>query len=363
MTYSPSLYLAKSSFNRDLADYYDDMGSLLSSSKTIRQLDIFHADAERYAGSPRGTLSQIWAGRYEEYGADLAKTWEGFLPADDVAILRVQQDLGADAMHIALRDLAKTAKIKSQLRSAAQTSVGVGVFAMGIATAAVAFMPTWGVGVLMQAFEVPTANWGPVGKKLAAWSDMMSQFGFFFAVIFASLVSWVIWSLNGWTGPGRDWADKKILLYKIFHEMFGIRMALTMATLTRKNSSSMLTLRSAMDILIGSTDSPWKSWQLQRVLDQIDETGAATVEVFGTGIFTQHMYWRLLDVSRAKVLPEAFQSIAQTIEDLWLPKLVRRMAAWRWILLFTALAIVIVLVGSFQTTVGEMKTVLMNSMS
>lgn len=360
---SLSTRLAVYSFARQLPDYYEDLGSLLETAKNIRQLEIFQSDAARYEGTPRGLLSQIWAERYEELGADLAATWEGFLPDDDVAIIRVQQDLGSDAICRALKDLAKTAKIKRQLQSAAQTSVGVGMLAMTIAIMAVAFMPSWGVGVLLQAFEVPTSDWGPVGRRLATWANFVHVYGPYIGLVFAIAFGWVVWSLDGWVGPGRDWADRKILLYRVYHEMFGIRSALTMATLTRKNASAMLTLRSAIEVLASSTTSTWKSWQLQRVIDHIDATGAASADVFSTGIFTQHMYWRLMDVTRAKPLAEAFGVIAQSIQDLWLPKLVRQMVVWRWILLLLALAVVVVLVAAFQSTVGEMKTVMMNAMT
>jgi|GEM_PF-6118177 len=117
-------------FARHLGDYYEDLASWLEQSKDLRLLDVFTLDAQRFQGTPRGVLSAIWADRYQETGANLAQTWEGFLPADDIAVVRAQQDQGGQALVGALRDLARTSRIKSHMRQAALATVGLGVLAL-----------------------------------------------------------------------------------------------------------------------------------------------------------------------------------------------------------------------------------------
>ena len=123
-------------FSSQLPDYYEDLAALLGSSRDIRQIDIFLQDAQRYEGTPRGRLSAQWAEAYSNNGADLASTWSGFMPDDDVAILRVQQDLGSSAIVAALADLGRMAKTSKALRDSALASVGVGMLAFVIASLA-----------------------------------------------------------------------------------------------------------------------------------------------------------------------------------------------------------------------------------
>lgn len=345
------------------AEYYEDLANLLEFARDMRQQQIFEQDAQRYAGTARGVLSQLWAQRYLDSGANLAQTWQGTLPDDEVAIIRVQQDLGSQALIAALKDLAKTARIRRQLRSAAMASLGVGLMALTIALLAVTLMPIWAVGTIKSSFQIPPSEWGRVGVKLAHWAGLMQTYGLYLLAVLCVAITWVVWSIHNWTGPGRDRADRSILLYQAGHEIAAMQFALTMTTLTRKGTHSMLTLKSAMEVLSGSVHSRWAAWQLARVGERIEETGGVDVHIFATGILTQEMQWRLEDLSVARPLHEAFEVIAQNVQELWLPRLVQRMAVWRWVLLIAAVVIVIGVVFSFQVTTQEMKTVVMNHLS
>lgn len=348
-------------FSHRLPDYYDDLATLLESAKDLRQLQIFMSDASRYAGSPRGRMSQAWAERYANNGADLAATWQGYMPDDDVAILRVQQDLGGTAVIHALRDLGKTARVTRDLRSTALTTLGLGVFALLMAIAASTVLPVWAVDMLQRSFDLTPDKWGPTGRQLASWAQFVTTAAPVLSVLAGLLIAWVAWSPANWVGPGRRWADKHLLLYRAQHEITTMRMAMTMATLARKNGSTLPPLRQSLETLLQSASSKWTQSQIERTLEKISETGGSDHTVFGNGVFTQEIYWRLEDICQAKPLSEAMLVVADTIPKVWLPRLVRQMAAWRWVLLIASLGVVLVVVFTLQTTIGEMKTALMNT--
>lgn len=350
-------------FARHLGDYYEDLASWLEQSKDLRLLDVFTLDAQRFQGTPRGVLSAIWADRYQETGANLAQTWDGFLPADDIAVIRAQQDQGSQALVGALRDLARTSRIKSHMRQATLATVGLGVLALLIAALSASVLPIWAVAILRDAIRVPTEQWGEVGRGLASWAGFVVSWGGWLAFGVLALVAWVVHSLQTWTGAGRDWADRHLLVYRIHHEIHAMKLALVMATLTRKNSSTMLTLRNALDTLSASTSAPWQSWQLQRLIERIDSGNAHDSEVFNTGVFPRPMFWRLQDLTRSHALSDAFTKLADVVEALWLPRLVRSLTYWRWVLLLLAVIAMVLLVACIQISTAEMKDAVMNSLS
>ena len=347
-------------FARARADYYDDLASLLDSASGIKQLHIFQLDAQRYEGSARGRLSAIWADRYTQNGANLAKAWAGYLPDDDVAVINVQQDLGAQALVQALRDLSRMAHITTKLRSSIISTLGVGALALGLATSAATVLPVWATGMLENSFGLTVDKWGPTGQAFAAWAQTVESSAHLILMTIGFAIWFAMWSPNNWTGAARQWADKHILFFKLHHEIGAMRLALTLSTLTRKNART-LTLTESLNTLLDNTRSPRAQEQIQTVLTTISNTGAADYTVFKDGIFTQAMYWRLQDVSTSKSLSEAMQSVSDAVPKIWLPRLERQMAAWRWLLLVGAVLSVIFVSVQLQTTISEFKDAITSS--
>jgi type II secretory pathway component PulF len=349
-------------FQSQLGDYYEDLAAWLSQVKDTKILEVFEADAQRYAGTPRGELAQDWAARYQENGADLAQTWAGCMPEDDLAVLRAQRVEGGDkTLTIALRDLARTHRLRAQVRSAALATVGVGVFALMLTAVSATLLPIYAVDVLQDAMRVSSDNWGPWGQRLAAWAELVTAWGLLALGILASLIALVVYSLPHWTGDHRDWADQHILIYRVYHQINAMRVAMTMATLTRKSASTILTLRRSIELLHASTQAPYQAWQLQRLLDRIDSGNAQGAAVFDTGIFSREMCWRLQDLSRGMNLSESFSKLVDVVESIWLRRLLRLMTFWRWVLLLASVAAMALIVVSIQVSATEMKQAIMDS--
>lgn len=347
-------------FSGQRADYYDDLASLLDTNSGIKQLQIFLMDAQRYEGTPRGRLSAAWAERYTQNGANLAITWSGYLPDDDVAVIHAQQNIGSKALVQALRDLSRIARITVRLRNVAASTLGVGALAMMLAASAVTVLPVWATHMLVQSFGLTPDKWGPSGQSFAAWSQAVQNAAPILMMALGFALWFAFWSPSHWTGPARRWADKHLLYYKLHHETAAMRLALTLSTLTRQNTRT-LTLSVSLQVLLDNTRSPWGKAQIQMVLDTITNTGADDYTVFKDGIFTQAMYWRLQDVSTAKTLSEALQTVSDAVPQIWLPRLERQMAAWRWILLVGAVVAVIFVSLQLQTTMAEFKDAISNA--
>lgn len=354
--------LSIAQFRGELGDYYEDLASWLAQAKGTKIQDVFEADAQRYAGTARGALALEWSSRYQENGADLAATWAGCMPEDDLSVLRAQRMEGGDqTLIVALRDLAHAHRVRAKVRSAAMATVGLGLFAMLITAVSASALPIWAVEVLHDAMRVPAERWGVWGQRLHTWAGLVQAWWPWALAAVVGLIAMCTHSLKSWTGHARDWADRHILLYKVYHQINAMRVAMTMGTLTRKSGTSILTLRRSIELVHSSTSSQYQAWQLQRLLDQIDSGTGSGAAVFDTGIFPQEMSWRLQDLNRGMSLADSFTKLVESVEHIWLARLLRHMSVYRWILLVTALAVMATVVLSIQLSVGEMKTVLMDA--
>lgn len=349
-------------FQSSLADYYEDLAGWLSQAKGTKIQEVFEADAQRFTGTARGDLSQEWAVRYQETGADLAATWSGCMPDDDLAVLRAQRmDGGDQTLVTALRDLARTHRLRGEVRSAAVATVGVGAFACLLTLGSATALPIWAVDVLQDVMRVSPDRWGTWGQRLAGWAAFVQAWWVYGLVALTVGLTLGVYSLRSWTGSQRDWADRHLLVYRIYHQINAMRVAMTMATLTRKQGTSMLTLRRSIELLHASTLASYQAWQLQRLLDRIDEGNAQGAVVFETGIFPKEMAWRLHDLTRGMSLSEAFARLIDTVETTWLKRLLRNLSFWRWILLLCSVAAMALVVTSIQISAAEMKRVLMDT--
>jgi hypothetical protein len=260
--------LAIHSFQKKRSEFYDDLSSLLKSTDR-KLIDIFAVDSERHAGTPRGVITGVWVQRLNENGADLADAWFGTLPDDEVAVLSVQQMGGANAIATALNDMARMSKLTELVVAETKKTVGAAVVALAIGLGAVTVFPIVAVDMLKDSLEMPASAWGSSGRALASWVDTIKNGAIPTALFMFFLFALVWWSFRNWTGPGRAWADKRIVLYRTLRDLSAVRFLDTMSTLARKRGNVMETLNVALDQMAEQTPSRWAKWRLNQVLTQI----------------------------------------------------------------------------------------------
>jgi len=349
-------------FRSKRAEYYEDLAALLTTTNR-KMLSIFEADAERYGKAPRGQLSAMWAQRFIENGADLASAWRGTLPADEIAILHVQQDAGEDAIPSALKDLAVMARLSDRVISESISTLAVAFLSLLVATLAISVLPGFSVSMMKESIEVPVSFWGPFGQAMAAWDSAVKAYSMPAFVILLMTSTWIIWSAQNWIGLARERADRSITLYRTLREISAVRFLMAMSTLTRKRGNVMHTLEDALFNLADSSSSPWMRWRIEQVLDRIAETGATTCDVFDSGMLSQEMFWRLRDVEEGGGFAAAFDVTSKYVAEHLVPRLIKRLTVWRWLLLFTSVVITGGMVLWIQTATFEMKAAAMNYMA
>ena len=348
-------------FQKTRAEFYEDLSTLLATSDR-KLLEIFELDAVRYAGTPRGIITGLWGQRLIENGANLAQAWQGTMPDDEVAILKVQQDAGHDAIPGTLKDLARLARLSDTVLSETRGTVGVGVVALVIGLSAVTIFPMFAVDQLKASLDIPVSYWGSAGRNLAAWSDAVRSNLVAALAVFAALIGWIVWSVRNWTGPTRARADNAIVLYRTLRDLSAVRFLDIMSTLTRKRGNVMYTLNVAIEQLAASSFSPWMQWRLEQILTRIEETGANGCDVFDTGILSKEMFWRLRDVEEGRGFAEAFNVTGHYVAGSLVPRLIKRLTFWRWVMMMSAVFLAAGMVIWMQVTSSEMRNAAMNFM-
>jgi hypothetical protein len=352
---------AAKNFYKQRADYYEDMASLLTTTNR-KMLSIFEADAQRFAGTPRGVLSTLWAQRFIDNGADLAMAWQDSLPDAEIAILQVQQQAGSDAVPSALRDLAVMARLVDRMRAAVTTTLGVGLLALGLAVGALTILPGYAIDAVKQAMDIPVAYWGPMGKAMLAWDRTVKTYALPFAFCLSLALTWLVWSFNNWVGPLRNVADRTIVLYTMQRDVAAVRFLMTLSTLTQRRGNVMHTLEDALLSLTESQVSVWLRWRIEQILERISDTGATTCEVFDVGLLSRDIFWRLRDVEEGRGFATAFQVTSEYVAADLVPRLINNLSRWRWILLLLGVVCTGGMAFWVQAVSFEMKGAAMNYM-
>jgi hypothetical protein len=349
--------LAANGFRKHRADYYDYAASVLKSSGgKIKILELFDKDIERFKGKPRGILAAWWHDTYSANGGNLADTFQGTLPDDEVAIIRVSQDAGGDAVIVALADVARMAKLSDQVRSEALGTVAAGLIGVVIAASMLTAFPMFSVRMLVDSYAfLPIEAWGPMGRKYHAYAQWVEKA---LPVIAAGigLMAWlVLWSFSNLVGPVRETLDRRFGLYSVARDLRGALFLATMSTLTKPRSGVMFTLKGSLDIFWQSARSPWLKWRINQVIEGADQTGAIGVGAFQTGFLSEDMYYFLEDMQQAKGFEEAFAVAGVFVEGTLLKTIVKRMTFYRWLLLMSSLAVALGIFGWQFQVIYEMR--------
>ena len=324
------------SFAKHRADYYQHLASLFRSR--VKPLDIFRQDAERYQGKARGTLSALWDARFESGGADLRNTWDGCFPDAELLILTLTSDGDSNALSTALQAMARIARTADKVRSEAVATLAMAVFALSLALAALTLLPMFAVGQYKASMDIPVEYWAPVAIRLHDWTVWVKSHAVIAALVMATVVYGVVWSIDNLVGPLRTWLDKYMVPYKTVRELQATQFLLLMTELTRPRGNRMSTLKVSLETIRANSGNAWLQWQIDKALANMQSSGGVTLEFLDVGLLPQEMFWYLRDMEQAqKDMSKAFAMTGEYIEQLLIPRFVKTLNRMRWAVMFVAL--------------------------
>lgn len=351
--------LAALSFAGQRVDYYEYLAELMEDSAGRRNLlDVFNADAQRYAGMPRGILSAHWAQRYEECGADLAAAWEGTVPSSELMVIRVAQSAGNAALSQALRDLARVVGLWERARSEFVGTVAVGVVGLSMALGVLAALPLMIVPSLRQAFSfVPQERWGSLARELVAFSAQIAAAGPVAVVLLLVLVAAVAWSLPAYVGSLRRWLDAHVVFHALYRDIRSALFVCTVASMIRcRPAAGGMGLQEALQRIAFHAE-PWLRWHCERSIERILDHGAQGAEIFDTGVLADPAMHYLQDIVQARGFEEGLLKAGTRIEQRVLTRVRSRAQVLRWTLLLCGLGAVMAVGAWTMGVVFEMKQV------
>ena len=351
---------AAAKFRKKRAEYYSYLSSMLEASQgNTKFITLFERDAQRYQGEPRGVLCAYWRDVYMNNGAALGDAWQGTLPDDELAIIRVAEGAGAGAVMSALKDMARIAALSEKVKSEVLATLLVGVVGVGIALAMATLFPVFASAKLQEIYSfIPLDQWGPKGKAFNSYAKGVVSYGVYFVAVFFLVFTFIQWTVNNLTGPVRDWLDSKVVLYRVIRDIKGALFLATMSTLTRRRGNVMFTLRDSLTMFGQNARSPWLRWRVEQVVDGIDQTGAIGTDAFNTPLLSREMFFYLRDTQEARGFAEGFVETGNYVETNILAGLIKRMTAYRVILLLAGVATVVGVMGWQFGVIYEMKGVM-----
>jgi type II secretory pathway component PulF len=349
-------------FSPKRAEYYGYLAGMLTASKgSVKVLTLFERDAQRYEGEPRGILASYWAATYSNNGSNLALTWQGTLPDDEVSILRVAQDAGGGALETALEDVARIATLADKVKSEVVGTLAAAMMGVVVATTMWTLFPIVVSAKLLELYSfIPFEAWGKAGKSLVGYADNVKSYGLLAVLCLAMVGAWLQWSINNWTGQSRDWADQNVVLWRAVRDIKGAMFLATMSTLTRKRGNVMFTLLESLMILSESVRSRWLRWRIDEIVYRVDQTGAVNSDAFATNLLSREMYFFLRDTQESRGFAEGFAETGRYVEQKLIASIVKRMTVYRWVVLVVSLILAIAMVGFTFSVINEMRSVMQN---
>lgn len=352
--------LAANSFSPKRADYYEYIANVMIKSNGAKKpRHILENDVERYGSSPRGKLSKFWLERFLSNGADLAEAWSGTFPDDEMALIRIGQKGGSNALPSALLDIARAARLASKVKSETLSTLAMAFIAvaMGIGML-VAFVP-FGSDMLRNTYGfLGEENFGPKATSFLRTGDWIKANMYYVAVAAALVIYSFKWVVENVTGDIREWLDRRIGMFRTMRDIKGVMFLSTMAMLTQKRSGAMFTLREALEMYLTSTRNRWMRWRIEQVLERISSTGALGSATFKTGLISDEMYYFLQDMQEANGFAEGFKATSEYVESHVLKDLFKRLTIYRVILMASGLSTIGYVFAWYTLVNSELKDVM-----
>ena len=349
-------------FQKQRAHYYKHLAQMLESSKGNTKISLlFERDAQRYENLPRGLLASFWATTYLANGGNLAETWQGTLPDDEVTIIRVAQNAGDGALLAALRDVGRVAALADRVKKEVIGTLAAAVIGITVAFFVGTVFVVFSSGKLQEIYSfIPLTEWGPKGKAFNTHAERVKEYGLFALVFIFMLLFYFQWTVNNYVGPVRDWLDTNVAVYKTIRDIKGALFLSTMATLTKKRANAMYTLSEALTVIAQGARSPWLRWRVEEIVKRMEISGATGSEAFNTNLISKEMYYFLRDTQEAIGPSEGFEETGKFVEGSVLESIIANMTVYRWALLLTGVAVVVTVMGWQFSVIYEMKGVMMN---
>ncbi len=363
-------------FKKDLPDFYQSTANRLENAKELKYSTMFERDAARYSTNefgkpiktPRGVLSAHWANKIMDSGGDLALTFTGTLPREDIALIRMGAAAGGNALPATLRDLARISLLISRAKKIFFTATFMGILAMMVTLAVLTVTPTYTVPLLKKTFVMPAEYVPVIANRLFTFSDFVAEYLVYILLCIGGIAYAILWSLPNYVGKYRRRLDG-FFIWGLYRDMQGALFLAVLSTMVKKRGNISDNLSVALQQMNNNT-TPWRRWHISQMIDNIQnldmssmDSSAAITNALNTGIMDRESYFFLVDVQDGQGLAIGLQKAGERIEGPTLTSVQKQATTISFVMIGVAFAVVGVWISVHLATSKAMIDALKSFMS
>ena len=280
--------MSRAVFYRDLAEMYTRGENIISF------LEGEIAIADRTKQSARRAALRMMVGRVqggEEAGA-LGHMLDGVMPRSDaMMVVAVER---AEKKAEALRSMATAIEQQSKML---QVMVLYSVLPIAILPVCAALVAVLSDVILKIDQSTPiyakAAMWTGMNGVAKFIAEVAMSYGLVIVIAFVALLVAIVVSLPRWRGTVRGRVESWPI-YGAYRDFQAGMLFSALAMLLRVGTPLKVALED-----VAERSSGWMRWQLQRVLDSLEDSPNAVVDAFGRGVLSPFMLGRAATLSRS----------------------------------------------------------------
>lgn len=249
------LWSARRAFNRQRAGFYRDLGASLDAGASMNAL----VDEYARQNVPHiGPMMALWGQAIRAFPGSMARATIGLVNEDDTVIIAAAEMNPAGAGTLYQMYAINLGQRRAMVRAVL----------MPLMMPAISFVVLIGVLFFFKNViyadmikGVPLKFWPDYGRF--AYGFLQFATGFGGACVLGGVVTltaWISWSLNNYTGPGRDWLDRNVPPYSTVARMNLISTVTAIASMIQAGISDTVALNN-----VTSNGSTWLSYQMDKI--------------------------------------------------------------------------------------------------
>jgi len=250
-----AIWNARRLFNPQRAAFYRDLGASLAAGAPLNGLISEYSKQEVPGISP---MMSLWGEGMLAHPGSLARATTGLVSESDTIIISAAEVNPGTAGKLYQMYAANLARRKAMIR-AVMLPLMLPAFTFAALVGVLFFFKLVIYADMIKA--VPLKYWPAYGAFSYSVIDFSTGTGG--ALVAAGVIglsAWVTWSLNNFTGPLRDWADRTILPYTLFAQMELISTVMAICSMIDAGIADTVALNR-----VSSNGSVWMTYQMEKI--------------------------------------------------------------------------------------------------
>jgi hypothetical protein len=339
-----NLWSARRDLHNRRAGFYYDLGATLQDRvPLVTSLSKLHARAK--IRKPSTAIMYLAMLRGLQLGS-LSYALEGIASPVEQTLLDATQTAGDEAMADGLLFMSDTVEKTDLMVATMRKAI---IYPLILLVMFMSMMVGFAVSAVPILAELMAPEkWPLLGRMLYSVSIFITNYGIFLGLGFVLLVGIFLYSLPRWTGPTRNWFDKR-LPYSVFRDYSGSMLLISISSMMRSGIS----LRSALERSM-KFSSPWTRWHIRKILVNLSKPNTPFFgQAFSTGLLTAELEDRVQDASERRDPVAAFVRMGVGSIDRMVRMMEQRSNAInRLMILICGVLLAFMMGGFFSTTMS-----------